>query len=1371
MANNNTAEIELVLNTKGAIKTAKETGPKIAEALKYDADGNRFLETQQRLLRENLKDAKLLAEIKKKDGTVQDKLAKGLRPDGLAEYESKLKNVYKLIDDIKQNEADLAKNRADQEASKKTAKSLASKIGGAKDKDQARANWEAEKANLADLKTAEQALIAEQNKLNASFDEEYKKIEYIVKAMENVSSTVSENQERVNDMETTYNAIHQGAEKTATAQEQVSEATEAAAEQARKEAEAINSVVAAEEKLASTTSTANAGVTATPKAPTAKGGTEPEESIIGASKAASEAKLSFVELIEQINELRLKGKDASAEFAELQTRLRSFDTSTANAGELDDYLTAIDASVKLIKKDLGDTAKIRLNDVFNELVAAAAPARQAFRDIQTEAKKTGNDVVKSADTQSKVAQIYATVAAAQQARVAEQQRIQAILDAQQQKEVQDKTAYVAAMVALGEQLKAEEEQQQQQELQSRTAYVTAMAALSEQLRAEEEAAQRQETQAQQNYILALNATLSQERQQFQDTMQAVIDTTDRVENAMRTDSEAVNIAELTRRLSELKQAKKALEDYGLPREMDSRYELLGQLIAQVTQQIKDYGKSVEDTASSSAKAGEASKQMAKDTSSGLSGISTLINTTKKGFSSLSKIADKTKSSFDGMARNMKSNFKHMLSSITKYVFGFRSLFFLVRRLRKYIGEGIKGMAQFNGGNNSVNRNISQLITSLEYLKNAWATAFSPILDFITPWLSALIDKLASVGNAFSRFLGNLLGISKVFQAVKGPTKNYAKSLDKAGKSAGGASKKQKELNDRLADFDVLHVLGKDNPNKNSGGGSGSGGDDENKKRNNKLWDFAKVGNDIKKWIKQMWQDADFTELGEKLSEKLKTALQNLNKKLPEMLQNAGKIGKSIATFLNGLFSDPELFTELGKAIANLGNLTARAVSEFFANYDKGSIGSAIANFFKGVFENYSWKMAGSNLGEFVTTFFTELATLFREFPVEEFISGLKDFLEGVDWGSVIKSLFDFFAGAAGLIGKILTGLGDLMGSITSDDIIEAFSKIDWAKVAEGLGALISGLIYSSIAGINIAAAIVKAILEAIGGEELKKGMEEGDFGKAGKALIDGLAKGIGEAFNNAVNWTADYIVKPIVEGFKTLFKIHSPSEVTAEWGMFLIEGLANGLSDNIKKITEVWENIKTTITTIWDNIKLLVLTSATTFHDNVVKVFEGLKDALKGPAQGILNVAGGIANGIIKALNAGINAINKFLGKIEFPDWLSKIPGVSFLAGKKVDFGLKTLSTVQVPKLAQGAVIPPNREFMAVLGDQSHGTNIEAPLDTIKQAVAEVMANNNNAEVIRLLQQLIGVVESKNLVIGDKEIGKANARYNNQQRIIRGTSF
>ncbi len=49
--------------------------------------------------------------------------------------------------------------------------------------------------------------------------------------------------------------------------------------------------------------------------------------------------------------------------------------------------------------------------------------------------------------------------------------------------------------------------------------------------------------------------------------------------------------------------------------------------------------------------------------------------------------------------------------------------------------------------------------------------------------------------------------------------------------------------------------------------------------------------------------------------------------------------------------------------------------------------------------------------------------------------------------------------------------------------------------------------------------------------------------------------------------------------------------------------------------------------------------------------------------------------------------------------------------------------TSSIPRLAKGAVIPPNREFIATLGDQKRGVNIEAPMETIKQGVAEVLAD------------------------------------------------
>ena len=64
------------------------------------------------------------------------------------------------------------------------------------------------------------------------------------------------------------------------------------------------------------------------------------------------------------------------------------------------------------------------------------------------------------------------------------------------------------------------------------------------------------------------------------------------------------------------------------------------------------------------------------------------------------------------------------------------------------------------------------------------------------------------------------------------------------------------------------------------------------------------------------------------------------------------------------------------------------------------------------------------------------------------------------------------------------------------------------------------------------------------------------------------------------------------------------------------------------------------------------------------------------------------------------------------------MPGIG---GKTIGINIPSISRVDIPRLAQGAVIPPNREFLAVLGDQKRGTNVEAPLETIQQALAAVM--------------------------------------------------
>lgn len=100
-----------------------------------------------------------------------------------------------------------------------------------------------------------------------------------------------------------------------------------------------------------------------------------------------------------------------------------------------------------------------------------------------------------------------------------------------------------------------------------------------------------------------------------------------------------------------------------------------------------------------------------------------------------------------------------------------------------------------------------------------------------------------------------------------------------------------------------------------------------------------------------------------------------------------------------------------------------------------------------------------------------------------------------------------------------------------------------------------------------------------------------------------------------------------------------------------------------------------------------------------------------------LNLGKTIMNGLISGIERGINWV---LGGVSdmvngMTGILNEIPGVNI---GQVNWG-----NVHIPRLAKGAVIPANREFLAVLGDQKRGTNIEAPADLIRQIVREEVKN------------------------------------------------
>lgn len=168
--------------------------------------------------------------------------------------------------------------------------------------------------------------------------------------------------------------------------------------------------------------------------------------------------------------------------------------------------------------------------------------------------------------------------------------------------------------------------------------------------------------------------------------------------------------------------------------------------------------------------------------------------------------------------------------------------------------------------------------------------------------------------------------------------------------------------------------------------------------------------------------------------------------------------------------------------------------------------------------------------------------------------------------------------------------------------------------------------------------------------------------------------------------------------------------------------------------------------------------------ETALAVWDRIKSGIKSAVNGIIGFINGMIQAVVNGLNRVIDAINTL--SFDVPDW---VPGIG---GSSLGFDFTHITAPQIPYLAQGAVIPPNREFMAVLGDQSHGTNVEAPLATIQQAVAAVMQDYQDGnlaaleQVIAVLRQILEAVYG--IHIGDAVIGQAVARHNSRQAIITG---
>ena len=283
------------------------------------------------------------------------------------------------------------------------------------------------------------------------------------------------------------------------------------------------------------------------------------------------------------------------------------------------------------------------------------------------------------------------------------------------------------------------------------------------------------------------------------------------------------------------------------------------------------------------------------------------------------------------------------------------------------------------------------------------------------------------------------------------------------------------------------------------------------------------------------------------------------------------------------------------------------------------------------------------------------------------------------------------------------------------------------------------------------------------------------------------------------------MLTPVKDGIKTLWESAEP---VFSWLGDKAVGYVNSLRDGYDKMAKVFDEKTETISGIFGNLREIFSTlweSAEPALDGMLDgfkeftdlTFDALLENLGLTLESIEHITGAISamlqgdwstakQKMTEYFNTMVEKIENLIGWFEkmmnfdwfkdivdaFNDWAYSGGSTNNWYGIGGTSAAFSLQRPQLPHLAKGAVIPPNAPFAAVLGDQRHGTNIEAPLSTIQEAVAAVMSDFHAGNMagheatVAMLKEILEAILG--IEIGDSVIGEAYERYNRKMSIVKG---
>lgn len=456
---------------------------------------------------------------------------------------------------------------------------------------------------------------------------------------------------------------------------------------------------------------------------------------------------------------------------------------------------------------------------------------------------------------------------------------------------------------------------------------------------------------------------------------------------------------------------------------------------------------------------------------------------------------------------------------------------IVKSIVAGLREGINNAYQWaNVMGNQFAGSMDRIATSTQYLKNSLGAMAMPIFNALAPVLDALIDKVVALLNFINQLIARLTGQGSWTKAVK-VAKSYGGALNDA---AGSAGKLKDELLTILG-IDELNVMNADKDSGGGGGGGGAGGGAtdmfEEVAFNQAVSDFADL-------LKKSWENADFTEVGTIIGRKLNDALERIP--WEKIKETAAKVGKSLATLLNGIVEVDGLGENIGKSIGEAFNTAYTVANNFVKNLHWDSIGKFIGNTVNGFMDSIDWAMiretasaTGRGIGDAINSIFDTIKwedvgnTLAQSMnTVFDFLYELGSTIRWSDIGSDLATAFNSWASnfdwkkagatafewADGLLKFLSSAIEDVDWQQLGKDIADFIGAIDWAQVISDAFELVGSL--------------------------------AGAFFGFAKGLFEAMAKDIKDYFDthsildffgDVATWIHDNIWAPFKNGFLSAF--------------------------------------------------------------------------------------------------------------------------------------------------------------------------------------------------------------------------------------------